>query len=157
MRRFNDALQSIAATLWLGGMWVSGFAVAPLLFAVLPDRALAGMIAGKLFTMMAWIGVACAACLLSLRLLRHRGQVLRQPVFRVALLMLALVCAGEFAIQPVLAGLKAQALPVPVMESTLRASFAAWHGVSGVIYLIQSVLGAALIILLGREKDRQDG
>ena len=62
MRSFADALQSITVTLWVGGQWAIGFIVAPLLFARLPDRALAGMLAGKLFTIVAFIGIACASC-----------------------------------------------------------------------------------------------
>jgi hypothetical protein len=66
--------------------------------------------------------------------------------------MLVLVCAGEFGIQPVMAALKEEAFPKQVMESVLRDRFSAWHGVSSVLYVIQSLLGAAMIVLLGRSK-----
>jgi hypothetical protein len=36
------------------------------------------------------------------------------------------------------------------MESALRDRFVAWHGVSSVVYLIQSLLGLLLVILQGR-------
>lgn len=152
MGRIAEALQSVVVTLWVGGMWVAGFIVAPLLFAVLPDRTLAGMVAGKMFSLVSLTGIACAAYLLVYRLLRHRRQVWRQAVFLVVLAMLLLVCSGEFVIQPILANLKQQALPAPVMESALSGRFAAWHGVSGVLYAIQSLLGVALVVLLGRSK-----
>ncbi len=64
MRGIADALQSMTATLWVGGMWAIGFIVAPLLFATLPDRAVAGLLAGKLFSLIAWIGIACALYLI---------------------------------------------------------------------------------------------
>lgn len=77
MKTLADALQSIAVTLWVGGMWAIGFIVAPLLFSRVPDRALAGLIAGKLFTYIAFIGIACAVYLLILGIalvtLQHRG------------------------------------------------------------------------------------
>lgn len=152
MGRFAEALQSVAATVWVGGMWVAGFMVAPLLFAQLPDRTLAGMVAGKMFSLVSWTGLACAVYLLAFRLLRHRGQVLRQAVFWIVLVMLLMVCTGEFVVQPMLADLKQQALPVPVMESALSGRFAAWHGVSGVLYALQSLLGLVLVVLLGRSK-----
>jgi hypothetical protein len=66
--------------------------------------------------------------------------------------MLVLVCAGEVGIQPVMAALKEEAFPKQVMESVLRDRFSAWHGVSSVLYVIQSLLGAAMIVLLGRSK-----
>lgn len=152
MGRFAEALQSIAATLWVGAMWGIGYIVAPVLFSRLGDRALAGLIAGKLFSLMAWIGIGCAIYLLLFRMVRSGTGVFRQGVFWIVLLMLALVCAGEFGIQPIMAALKEEALPKQVMESVLRDRFAAWHGVSSVLYIIQSLLGAALVVLLGRSK-----
>lgn len=152
MGRIADALQSIAATLWVGGMWAIGYIVAPVLFSRLGDRALAGLVAGKLFSLIAWIGIGCAVYLLLFRIFRFGGGVFRQGLFWILLLMLALVCAGEFGVQPIMAALKEEALPKQVMESVLRDRFATWHGVSSVLYVIQSLLGAALIILLGRNK-----
>lgn len=152
MGRVADALQSILATLWVGGMWAIGYIVAPVLFSRLGDRALAGLIAGKLFSLIAWIGIATAVYLLVFRLARYGSAVFRQGVFWIVLLMLALVCAGEFGIQPIMAALKEEALPKQVMESVLRDRFAAWHGVSSVLYIIQSLLGAAMVVLLGRSK-----
>src|SRR3972149_5657994 len=70
MRNLAAALQSIAATLWVGGMWVTGYVVAPVLFATLSDRTLAGLVAGRLFSLIAWVGMACAADLLIVRLAR---------------------------------------------------------------------------------------
>src|SRR5512143_1572482 len=120
MKSFSDALQSIAVTLWVGGMWVAGFVVAPLLFARLPDRALAGTLAGRLFAVVAFIGIACAAYLLIYRLVRYGAGEFRQGFFWVVLLMLALILVGEFGVQPILESLKAQALPKEVMASVLR-------------------------------------
>jgi hypothetical protein len=152
MRGIADALQSMTASLWVGGLWAIGFIVAPVLFATLPDRALAGLLAGKLFSLMAWTGMACALYLLLYRLLRDGMGALRQGVLWMVLLMLVLTLAGEFGVQPVLAALKEQALPRQVMESVLRDRFAAWHGVASGLYVIQSVLGAALVILPGCNK-----
>lgn len=152
MRSIADALQSMTATLWVGGLWVIGFVVAPVLFATLPDRVQAGLLAGKFFSLIAWIGIACAVYLLIYRLARDGAGALRQGLFWTVLLMLVLTLAGEFGVQPVLAALKEQALPKQVMESVLRDRFATWHGVASGLYVIQSVLGAALVILLGRYK-----
>ena len=152
MRSIADALQSMTATLWVGGLWTIGFIVAPVLFATLPDRALAGLLAGKLFSLIALLGIACALYLIVYRLARDGKGALRQGLFWIVLLMLALTLAGEFGVQPVLAALKEEALPRQVMESVLRDRFAFWHGVASGLYVIQSVLGAALVILLRRAK-----
>ena len=152
MRSLADALQSIAVTLWVGGMWAIGFIVTPLLFSRLPDRALAGLIAGKLFALVAWIGIACAVYLLVFRIARSGAACLKQGFFWATLVMLALVLVGAFGVQPVMEGLRAQALPKEVMESVLRDRFMTWHGVSSALYVIQSLLGLALVVLLGRGK-----
>jgi hypothetical protein len=48
------------------------------------------------------------------------------------------VVAGQFGVQPILAGLKEQALPREVMESVFRDRFATWHGVASILYVIES-------------------
>jgi hypothetical protein len=46
--------------------------------------------------------------------------------------------------------LKDQAMPQAVMESVFADRFARWHGVSSILYLIQSALGLLLIWRLVR-------
>jgi hypothetical protein len=151
MRSLADGLYAIAVTLWVGGMWAIGCIVAPMLFATLSDRALAGVVAGKLFTLIAWIGLGCAAYILLFRIVRFGAGALKQAVFWFALIMLGLVLAGEFGVQPILSGLKAQALPKEVMESVFRDRFSTWHGVASVLYLIECALGVLLVWLQGRD------
>ncbi len=150
MKFFSDALQSIAVTLWVGGMWTIGFVVAPLLFARLPERVLAGLIAGKLFTLVAYIGIVCALVLLLFRVVRFGAAALKQGNFWVVLLMLALVLIGEFGVQPVLESLKTQALPKEVMASIFRDRFDTWHGVASGLYVIESLLGLVLVVWQNR-------
>lgn len=147
MRKIADGLHWVAVTLWVGGLWAVGYIAAPTLFANLPDRGLAGALAGKLFTVIAYVGLVCGAYLLSFRLLRFGGKGLRQIFFWVALLMVALTAVGQFGIQPIMASLKQQALPAQVMDSVLRDRFASWHGISSGLYLVQSLLGLVLVVL----------
>ena len=150
MRSIADALQSIAVTLWVGGMWAVGFVVAPLLFAKLGDRALAGLMAGRLFDIVAWTGIACAAYLLVFRMARHGAGCLRQGFFWTVLAMLVLVLGGMFGVQPVMEALRAQALPKEVMASVLRDRFVTWHGVASALYVVESLLGLVLVVLHGK-------
>lgn len=146
MKRLFAALDHIAVALWAGGMWVVGYLVAPTLFRAAPDRQIAGQLAGVMFTAMAFVGLACAVYLLVYRLGAHGLKALKQPFFWIVLLMTALVAAGQFGVQPILAGLKEQALPREVMESVFRDRFIAWHGVASVLYVIQSLLAIALVL-----------
>lgn len=150
MRAIADALQSIAVTLWAGALWAIGFVVAPLLFHRLHDRALAGALAGRFFDAVAWIGIGCASYLIVFRIARHGAACLKQGFFWTALVMLALLLAGFFGIQPVMEALRAQALPKEVMESVLRDRFMTWHGIASVLYVIESLLAVALVVLHGK-------
>jgi len=146
MRNLPRHLAALSLTLWVGGMWMLGYVVVPALFKVLPDRQLAGMVAGQLFTLLAYIGIACALYLL-LHQLRQSGRAaLQRSAFRITAAMLLLVLIGQFALQPILADLKLQALPLDVMQSALAAQFKTWHAVSGTLYLMQSLLGIALVL-----------
>ena len=117
---------------------------------MLDSRAQAGAIAGELFSLMAYIGLACGGYLALHRLFRFGAGALRQMPFWIVLAMLLLVAASQFGVAPILAGLKEQALPKQVMESISRDRFATWHGVSSGLYVIVSVLGAALLVAQGK-------
>ncbi len=151
MRRLADALYDVALTLWVGGLWTIGYLVAPTLFAARSaDRQKAGLLAGQLFELIGWVGLACGTYLLLFVVVRMGAIALRRWNFWLLLVMLLLTAISLFGLQPLLAQLKADALPREVMESVLRNRFAAWHGVSSILYLVQSVLGLLLVTRFGR-------
>lgn len=150
MSRFADALYHLAITLWVGALLAIGYLAAPTLFAQLADRSLAGSLAGEMFRWVAWLGIACATYLLLFLVARRGFGVLRSSVFWLVLAMLGLTVAGYFGIAPILAELKADALPRQVMESALRDRFATWHGISSGLYLVESLLGLVLVAIQER-------
>lgn len=150
MRKLSEALYFTSITLWVGGMWAIGYLAAPVLFASLGDRQLAGMVAGKLFALIGWIGLGSAAYLLVFLIARAGGQVFGRAVFWLVLAMALTAAASQFGIQPLMAQLKADVLPREVMESVLRDRFAAWHGISSILYLLQSLLGLWLVVWANR-------
>ena len=152
--RVFDAVQAIAVTLWVGTLWSTGALVAPALFRLISDRVLAGNVAGYLFGVTAFIGLACGSCLLIVRLVQDGAGALRHPVFWLVVSMIVLVCAIQFGIQPVLAGLRQQVYPEPVMQSAVANSFATWHVVAGISYLVVSMLGLGLVTLVVRPQPR---
>ena len=145
MKQLPELLAAWAVVFWVGGLWAVGYLVAPSLFHYLNDRALAGMLAGRMFYWINWVGMVCGAWLLVFRLGRLGGGALRQGFFWIALVMLLLTVAQHFGIQPVIQQLKEQALPKDVMESLFRDRFQTWHGISSAVYLLESLLGLALV------------
>ena len=150
MRKLSETLYLVTITLWVGGLWVIGYLAAPVLFSSLGDRQLAGMIAGKLFFWVGWIELGSAGYLLLFLVVRQGSRFFRNSMFWLVLVMALLAAASQFGIQPLMAQLKTDALPREVMESVLRDRFATWHGISSILYLMQSLLGLWLVIWINR-------
>jgi len=146
MKKYFDGLAILMASAWVGGMWMAGYVVAPVLFQALPDKAMAGMLAGKLFAVTAYMGMVSAVYLGIYDYTLWGKQVLRQGTFWIIVVMLLLTLLGQFAIQPLLADLKALALPLYVMDSVYADRFRLLHGAASSIFLLQSLLGAALLL-----------
>ena len=150
MKKIADNLALLTAAIWLGGMCAIGYLAAPVLFQTLTDRQLAGMLAGKLFAAMAYTGIVCALYLLAYHFANFGRQAFQQKLFWMIVVMLLLTLVGQFGIQPILADLKAQALPAEVMHSEFAGDFKTWHGVASVIYLAQSLMGIVLVLKIPR-------
>lgn len=146
MKNLSQHLATLAITAWVGGLWVIGYLAVPVLFYTQPDRELAGELAGEMFIKLGYLGIVCGMYLLIRQAGMHGRAVLRQRLFWVVAVMLLLTLVLQFCIQPVMADLKEQALPLDVMHSEMAGRFKMLHGVSSVIYLMESLLGAFLVI-----------
>jgi len=116
-----------------GLLLVSGYVVAPVLFASAPSRQLAGMLAGSVFHVanLASLGLLAVAALLGWQQASRR--------FRLVLAGLALLLMlNEFGIAPEIAGLKAAG-------AVDRHIFARWHGLAAIIHLGATLLAASLV------------
>lgn len=150
MSRWLAAGELIALALWVVGTWIVGYLVAPTLFATLPDRVLAGEVAGILFARMGWIGLACASMVLVAVVAGSDGlRGARRSVYAWSVLLMLICTAFNLGIaQPQIAALKASGWPKASPDGT--DLFAAWHAVSASVYLLQSVLGLLALVAWGR-------
>ena len=138
----------LLTVVWAGSLWTVGYMVAPTLFAVLPSREAAGMVAGHLFRYEAMLGVTIGMLQLVLcNVLIRRGAARYRALRWIVLSMLVCVLAGYFGVQPFMEGLKvkAQAMNLGVSESPYKSQFGMLHGVSSVFYLAQSLLALVLV------------
>lgn len=146
--------EPVLLTLWVGLLWGIGYLAVPVLFSSLDDRMLAGMLAGKMFTAVSFIGLVCGTILLLMSVLTvsRPMQKLRLPLL---VLMLALVAIGEFVLQPMMAELKAAGLE----GNDIAARFGMLHGVASLLYLVNSVAGLLLLLVSWRQATslREDG
>jgi hypothetical protein len=146
MKNLSASLALIAITLWVGSLWAIGGIAAPTLFSALSDKQLAGMLAGKLFTIVAYVGIGCGVYLLIFGLATEGASAFKQWFFWIVLAMLALTLIGHFGVQPIIQSLKMQGGTAEVMQSVVASRFARWHGIASILYLIQSLLGLALVL-----------
>jgi hypothetical protein len=143
---FAMRFRLLIATLWVGSLWAIGYIVAPTLFASLNDQVLAGTIAGRLFHIEAWLSVCCAILLIVMLLPIHRDNDGKVRLLRLIMMMLVCTIAGYFVLHPFMADLRASMRVGNAMVSAARNQFMMLHGLSSLFYLIESVLGAVLIL-----------
>jgi hypothetical protein len=141
----RTAGERIVLTAWVGAMWTVGFVVAPLLFRVLTSRVIAGDIAGRLFGIINDIGLgATTALLLSAGQVCGREFLRRWQVWAL-LLVAVLIVTSEFVLTPMMQSLRDAAHGVDIEKTAEYGRFMALHGVSATLYVINSVLGLALV------------
>jgi len=145
MKQWLENLAVITATFWIGGLWVLGI-VAYELFKIIPEAQLAGNIAGELFKMMAFVGMASSIYLLIQRVYQYGTNALKQGFFWLILLMLILILVSHLGINPLVEKFKLEAMPKDVMESVFADRFSTWHGISNIAYLLECFLGIFAIL-----------
>jgi hypothetical protein len=109
----------VLLVLWAGSLW-STIWVAATLFHVQSDRHLAGIMAGRLFAIETYLGMAVAALAL---LLPQRRR------FGLGFMAVALLAGNEWI-------LKRWMSLAQVHGSALGLRFGAWHGMSALLYLL---------------------
>ena len=145
MKQWLENLAVITATFWIGGLWVLGI-VAYELFKIIPEAQLAGNIAGQLFKMMAYVGMASSIYLLIQRVYQYGTNALKQGFFWLVLLMLILILVSHLGINPLVEKFKLEAMPKDVMESVFADRFSTWHGISNIAYFLECFLGVFAIL-----------
>jgi hypothetical protein len=116
--------------LWAGSLWSVGLWVTPILFSAQPDRHLAGVLAGRIFSIETYVGIAVAVLALLLPV-RNR--------FIWGYVAAATLAVNEWGLRPVMAAARAQG-------SAAGLTFGAWHGVSAVLYVLACLAVLALIL-----------
>ena len=135
------AAEQVLLTLWIGSMWAIGYLAVPVLFRVLDDRMLAGMLAGKMFTLLNFLGLFCGVLLFVGLLLQQGRTVLSGWRSWMLVSMLLLICVVEFILQPQMAELKQLGL-----EGEHLQQFRWLHGISSILFLLNSLAGLVLIV-----------
>jgi len=135
--------------LMLGLIVVSGYVVAPLLFAKAATHAEAGRLAGELFHLVN-IGVLILSAAVASFWMRIKN--LGRLNWSLLIGLAVLLAMNEFVISPQLAEIKVQAGPIDQLaaDDPQRAEFGMLHGVSAMLHLLAAISAALLVTLGGR-------
>jgi hypothetical protein len=125
----------VLLVLWAGSLWSVGLWVTPILFSAQPDRHLAGVLAGRIFSIETYVGIAVAVLALLLP---------GRTTFLWGYLAAALLAANEWALRPVMAAARTQG-------TAMGLTFGAWHGVSAVLYVLACL---AVLVLVWKQDVR---
>ena len=121
--------------LWAGSLWSVGLWVTPILFSAQPDRQLAGVLAGRIFSIETYVGIAVAGLAL---LMPARNRFIWGYVAA------ATLAVNEWGLRPVMVAARANG-------SAAGLTFGAWHGVSAVLYVLACL---AVLVLVWKQDVR---
>lgn len=131
--------EKILLTIWVGGMWATGYIVTPVLFQML-EKSVAGNVAGQLFTIVSYVGIFSAVALIVNVLLQY-GFNRRHWQLWTLIAMLIVIIVAQFVFQPMMEELKAAGL-----TGENKSQFGRLHGITSTLFLINSLAGLALVV-----------
>jgi hypothetical protein len=135
----RSRLQHTVATMWVSIL--AGVALFSWMFFATLDRSLAGQAVGLMLKVHAWWAIGCAAVLV----------FSRPPVDARRLVIGMLVCALtiHFGLQPMMAGLRAEAA-AGTLTADLKTQFGLLHLGSVLFFVAEAVMGVLLVLRLAR-------
>jgi hypothetical protein len=139
-------LRLLLASLWAGSVWAVSYLAAPSAFAVL-DSTAAGNVVGVMLTRLALLSIVMTPllCVLVWRATDLDAQRRRRLAWLIGG-MLACSLVVYLGLQPMMAAIRVAAGPAGVRASPQWGTFAALHGASQVLYLVEAILGAMLVV-----------
>ena len=138
----------VIAGLWVGSLLTVGYLVAPAIFSTMTDRQAAGMVAGSIFKLEAYLSlIVCIGLMVLANLLVNRGLNQFRLIRWILLAMLLCSISAAFIFIPWMNTLRDNALAqgMPVMLSPSATLFGRLHGASSILFMLQSLLGITLV------------
>ena len=133
----KDRIALLVSALWWGSLTTIGFLVVPMLFAHLGNPAMAGNLAGRLFSAQSWVALACGLVLLTYFRSKIDQRVDAPSRISIAWVVVALLLAllQEYAVAP---------------RILARENLRLWHALGSAMYLGQWFSAGVLLWRLGR-------
>ncbi len=136
----------IAMTFWLGGTWMAGIVIFPLLFKTL-DQITASALIGQILSIQAYIGIICLIIALIEVTVNHKLSLLTTKRFWYIISMFSILVINYFAIFPMVYRLREQLSHVAHQIISVQNNvFDFWHSLSAVMFIFICLLGVLYLI-----------
>ena len=134
-----ERLPFFFAALWWGSLSAIGFVAVPMLFASLPQPAMAGYMAAKLFAAQTWISIACCALLLvfSKQKKAEKIEAWAQAAIGFVIGGMLLALLVQYGVSP---------------KIVARENLKLWHSVGTVMYALQWLCAAVVLWRVGVQR-----
>jgi len=144
--RILTIFQILLSSLWTGGAIITGYLVVPVIFNTLkPKTDLAGTLAGNIFVVMSWVGLAIGSLLLICFLLQSGIRILAKRRTILVLTSMILIAINHFLIHP-------RVIAARVLraggDNDAATTFAWLHGSASLLFLLVTILGVWLLLHL---------
>ena len=156
MKNLASKLTIFTAALWWGSLTTLGFFVVPMLFQYLPNKALAGNMAARLFEGQTWVSVGCGlVLLLILRPKRFENQLDTENTSEndgnrhIAGVFIAYGAILFVALGILLALLVTFGVSPRIVA---RENIALWHAVGSLMYIAQWICAAVVLWKISNTK-----
>lgn len=136
-------LLAVLLGVWLGAQLAVGYAVAPVLFARLPVVS-AGQIAGILFGLLSYFGLIVWGIAAYVGYRTQERRLRQSRSLKLISVLLVMLAVNEWLLTPVINALKNDT--AHWLLGLSGGSFAMWHGLSSLIYLLVTLLGGYLVL-----------
>ena len=135
----KERLALLIAALWWGSLTTLGFWVVPMLFAHLPTPALAGAMAGRLFSAQTGVSVVCGTLLILILGSKREYSNVQRAFYAIGLVVFSTLMAllVEFGVSP---------------HILARENLRLWHGVGSAMYFLQWLCTGLLLWRLTRQR-----
>lgn len=136
----------ISMTFWLGGTWMTGVVIFPLLFKML-DQVSAAQIVGQTLNLQAYIGLICLIIAFIEVLVNHRLALVMTKRFWYIISMGFILVINYFAVFPIIHNLRERLSSVAhqVIHTTTNV-FDFWHSLSAILFILICIIGILYLL-----------
>jgi len=125
---------NVVLAAWMGSLWTVCGIVAPSMFALLPERHIAGQVAGHFFRLEAWLGLALGSIVVLL--VRRMGAKVSRLDFVLILTAVLAPLASELVLHPLMDAAR---------QSSNMMRFGMLHGASALLFGIACLATLLLV------------